>query len=541
MYGYSSVADLLTRKHFRNIEIIAGNGGLNRAVKWVHIVEVTNIRNLLKGEELILSTCVAWAKKEEVFTSMIKQLIEANAAGLCIEIGTYTSAIPDEAIRIAEEHQFPIILFLEEVSFVEITQDIHTFLINQQHQMISSLEYYSQTLHKKLLGIEFPDEILAFMHQTIQVQAMLVFRNGDIILEPEQKQSEKELLLKKWQYHKEWASSIVNDDRMSTMPIDLLGENYAELAIIPADRPLNEYDHLIMDRTATALAQFFMREMYVSEKRRSQEAEAITGWLDGNLDETSIHEYLSYYLSSVNPNGSVVCLLQFPAKIPDLTYFKLYFRSIFEQRGIRFLAMEKKNIMTLLLFDERDKETWKARMEEGFKKLFENGWKLKTQDIPQICIGKYFDGVEQIPRSYQTAKETMRVRGYITDNSLVCFYDNLHLYRIIAQLHRQMDLREQAEEYLGKIMAHDRKYNGKLLETLRVYLACNGSKKETANKLYIVRQTLYHRLDKIEAMLGTDFMEQDRRLTIEFYLKVIDFLEMGEKRSIHNHSRFIEK
>ena len=71
MYGYSSVADLLARKHFQNTEIIAGKGGLNRAVKWVHIVEVTNIRNLLKGEELILSTCLAWAKKEEVFISIL--------------------------------------------------------------------------------------------------------------------------------------------------------------------------------------------------------------------------------------------------------------------------------------------------------------------------------------------------------------------------------------------------------------------------------------------------------------------------------------
>ncbi len=175
MNGYSSVADLLTRRHFQNTDIIAGEAGLNRVVKWVHIVEVTNIRNLLKGEELILSTCVAWAKNEEIFISMIKQLIEANAAGLCIEIGTYTSAIPDEAIRIADEHLFPIILFREEVSFVEITQDIHTFLINQQHQMISDLEYYSQTLHKKLLGIEYPDEILAFMHRSIQVQVMLIF------------------------------------------------------------------------------------------------------------------------------------------------------------------------------------------------------------------------------------------------------------------------------------------------------------------------------------------------------------------------------
>jgi PucR family transcriptional regulator, purine catabolism regulatory protein len=79
-------------------------------------------------------------------------------------------------------------------------------------------------------------------------------------------------------------------------------------------------------------------------------------------------------------------------------------------------------------------------------------------------------------------------------------------------------------EYLQPVIHHDQTYNSKLLETLKVYLECNGSKQETANKLFIVRQTLYHRLQKLENLLGKDFMNHEKRVAFEFMLLVKDYL-----------------
>lgn len=56
---YFSVEDILVRKYFEHAKVIAGHNGLSRQVKWVHVVEVTSIKNLLNGNELILSTGIA--------------------------------------------------------------------------------------------------------------------------------------------------------------------------------------------------------------------------------------------------------------------------------------------------------------------------------------------------------------------------------------------------------------------------------------------------------------------------------------------------
>ena len=278
MKSYFTVKDILQRKHFDNIEVIAGNEGLNRIVKWVHVVEVTNIRNLLNGNELILSTGIAWKEKKEHFVSLVEQLIDLKAAGLCIEIGTYTSLIPQEMINIANRAQFPIILFHKEVPFVEITQDIHSLLINRQYQMISDLERYSQALNKKLLTIEHYNEILKFIQQYLLVQVIIVSSNKEIQFIPEVKENKRKTLLKVIESHNPAPSlTSLTPYTIARIPIHLLGDNYAELIITSEERALTEYDQLILDRTATALAQLLLRDLYVKETRELKRQNGLLG------------------------------------------------------------------------------------------------------------------------------------------------------------------------------------------------------------------------------------------------------------------------
>jgi PucR family transcriptional regulator, purine catabolism regulatory protein len=53
-----SVQEVILQEQFQQAKIVAGKNGLHRTVKWVHIIEVSEVSNLLNGNELILSTGV---------------------------------------------------------------------------------------------------------------------------------------------------------------------------------------------------------------------------------------------------------------------------------------------------------------------------------------------------------------------------------------------------------------------------------------------------------------------------------------------------
>ncbi|MBS4207926.1 PucR family transcriptional regulator [Bacillus sp. FJAT-50079] len=535
MKSYITVEDILQRKHFENIDVIAGSEGLNRIVKWVHVVEVTNIRNLLNGNELILSTGIVWKGDREQFISLIEQLIEIEAAGLCLEMVTYTSLIPQEIIDIANRFHFPLIIFQKEVPFVEITQDIHSLLINRQYQMTADLEKYSQVLNKKLLTIEHYSEILKFIQKYLHVQVILEFSNKEIQFIPEVIELKRRALLEMVE-NKEGIGSF------STIrtPIHLMGDHFAELMITSNERSLSEYDQLILDRTATALAQFFLRELYVEEKRRVEETEWLKRWLKGDESEESIYDYLAYHMPAVKSKGALVCIckleaLDYYSKI-DLTYFKLYFRTIFEQQGFSFFSIEERNTLVCIMINERSSATWKKRMKEGIRRLKKSQAQIKLKQM--IGVGKYEVELTRIHKSYETALETIRIQERRPDHSEQHFYDDLHIFRFIHLLHRHSDLRETVLEYLEPVITYDQKNNGKLMETLKAYLACNGSKQETAKQLFIVRQTLYHRLERLEKLLGNDFMDQEKRVAIEMMILSNEFLSALKQEKNANREAY---
>lgn len=529
------VADVMRRRHFEHAEILAGKEGIQRIVKWVHVVEATTIRNLLKGHELILSTGIAWKNHPEMFCSMVLEFVENQAAGLCIEMGTHLSEIPADVLEIANEYQFPIIVFKTQVPFVEITQDIHSIIINQQYQKISDLENYSQRLNMRLLTMDSYEDILQFIFSALDVQILFRFKNQDYEFVPDINRTEKIAILKELE-----SAGGQNSTHFACTPIFLFGQEYAELLIYSKDIPIGEYELLILDRTATALAQHLQRDLYVEEKKRVEEFEWLHGWLEGEHSLGTIHDYLEENGLKVKSSESVVLISKLlPLKdklFQDITYLKLLFRSVFEQHGFVVFTVEKRNELIMILINHRAKKNLKERIKKAIEQIHGSEFIRKQNSVKlTIAAGKFIDSLCKIHRSYQTAKETLRIQQKMTNKQSYYFYEDLHLYRLISELSKHTDLQELAAEYLSPVIQYDEKYNGKLLETLKVYLECNGSKQETSNKLYIVRQTLYHRLQKLENLLGEDFMEHEKRVAIEFMLLVYDYLFSNEQSTVKHH------
>lgn len=59
------VRDMLKRPVFRKAEVLASDRALERYVRWVHIMEVPEVGDLLNGGELVLTTGIGWQEGEQ--------------------------------------------------------------------------------------------------------------------------------------------------------------------------------------------------------------------------------------------------------------------------------------------------------------------------------------------------------------------------------------------------------------------------------------------------------------------------------------------
>ncbi len=515
-----AVKDILNRKHFEKTKVIAGFEGLTRQVKWVHVVEVPNIKKLLNGNELILSTGIVWKENDGLLLDFLQQLIDCGAAGLCIEIGTYTSTIPESVIELADRNRFPIILFMEEVQFVNITQDIHAQLINQHYQTIQDLEQYSLKLNQKLLTIENSQEMLKLMHEYTGLQVIMKTSDEKDLYVPEMNEERKS---------QEALQQLPYDSPfVAKRPVNVMERHFGELFLFSTEREINEFDLLILDRTTTALAQLFLRELYVEEKRRTEKNEWITRWVDGEYSEQESLVNLVYYEGKMKVYGATVAICKLPSSTSnsDRTYLNLFIRSIFEQQGFHLISTDRHGYAVYILLNLRGDGAWKTRLSQGMERVFNTDLlKKHAFQIKRIAVGQYTEHLNKVGTAYQTASETLKLQKKIHPDRLCMFYEDLHMHRVISLFKTQNEFQDMISEYLRPVIEYDRKYNGKLLQTLKVYLSCNGSKKETAKQLYVVRQTLYYRIEKLEKLLGEDFMSNsEKRLAIELMLFAHEYL-----------------
>ncbi|PKF90018.1 PucR family transcriptional regulator [Bacillus sp. BA3] len=532
-----SVNEILKNKHFASAKVLAGKGGLDRLVRWVHVMEVDSIESLLNGNELILSTGVGWKGGENTFTSLIQQSIDANAAGLCIELGTYISEIPEAALQLANTNDFPLIVFQKKVRFIDITQELHSLLIKKHYRILTDLEDYSNRLNQLLLSANPQQRILQLIHEHLKLTVLYITNQGEIEIISKKERAEEEKIIQLFK-----SNNISKHMSVAHQSVQALNQTFADLFVFSESGSITEFESLILDRSAIALAQSLLRELYIEEQRKTKEAEWVRRWLEGENSAEQIQKYLSELEPNLKSNTYTVLLCKadnIEKVSSEFNYIKIYCRSMFEQKGIFLLTDIGKNQIIFILINKWKKEDFKRRIQEGIEVLknSDSFKKYKFSDF-SFNVGKFVTNLNEVRNSYTSAKETMNIREKIPNELNSIFYEDLYIFRMVLAAHDQGILNEFITDYIGPVISQDQQNSGELLKTLKTYLQCKGAKKETAEQLHIVRQTLYHRLEKLYELIGRDFMDPYKRQAIEVAISSYEYISASQSKSEYENTTF---
>lgn len=144
-----------------------------------------------------------------------------------------------------------------------------------------------------------------------------------------------------------------------------------------------------------------------------------------------------------------------------------------------------------------------------------------------IGIGSAVDNMKDISRSYREAQAALEVgRVFDTDKSIIS-YENLGIGRLIYQLPTtlcEMFLNEVFQK--GSIDALDHE----TLMTIQCFFDNNLNVSETSRKMFVHRNTLVYRLDKIKKLTGLDLREFDNAITFKVALMVKRYLSSKQNR-----------
>jgi len=149
----------------------------------------------------------------------------------------------------------------------------------------------------------------------------------------------------------------------------------------------------------------------------------------------------------------------------------------------------------------------------------------------RVAVGTPASGLADAHVSYTRALHASRVGALVPRRfGDVVSWTDLGIYRVIAELPLGQLGPEVVHPGLRTLIDAPGKHF--LLHTLETYLDLAGDAQATAARLFLHRATLYHRLHRIEQLVGVDLADGEDRLALHLGLRIarMQGLEWSESR-----------
>lgn len=138
-----------------------------------------------------------------------------------------------------------------------------------------------------------------------------------------------------------------------------------------------------------------------------------------------------------------------------------------------------------------------------------------------VGIGTTVTGIKDLARSFKEAQSALEVAKVFDTDRTIVSYDNLGIARLIYQLPTtlcEMFLKEVFKR--GSIESLDQE----TLFTIQRFFENNLNVSETSRKLFVHRNTLVYRLEKIKKLTGLDLREFEDAIVFKVALMVKKYL-----------------
>lgn len=198
-------------------------------------------------------------------------------------------------------------------------------------------------------------------------------------------------------------------------------------------------------------------------------------------------------------------------------------RSIFPAKTKDFVtAVDEKSI--ILVKELREKENMEDI--EKIAKTIADMLNIEMNSKVFISIGTVVSDLKDVSRSYKEAKMALEVGKIFETEKHIVNYERLGIGRLIYQLPLPL-CRMFIKEVLHGLTIDD--FDDETLATVNKFFENNLNVSETARQLYVHRNTLVYRLEKIQKITGLDVRVFDDALTFKIAMMVSEHMKYLKK------------
>lgn len=140
----------------------------------------------------------------------------------------------------------------------------------------------------------------------------------------------------------------------------------------------------------------------------------------------------------------------------------------------------------------------------------------------RVAVGTIIRDISQVSRSYKEARMALNVGKIFYGAERVHMYNKLGIGRLIYQLPESL-----CRMFIKEVFTRQQPetFDDETLQTINMFFDNNLNVSETARQLFVHRNTLVYRLEKLDKSTGLDIRRFDDALTFKIALMVENYLQ----------------
>jgi purine catabolism regulator len=518
---------------------LVGSQNTDRAANWVVILtELSGLPDQVQPGDIVIVPRIVQdqASEQELITGLI-EMVNLSATALLLFL-----PVSDHVVRSATARGLPVLAVPNDASTRDIHQDIAGLLVDRQNQITErGMQLYRRLteMSREDLGLEAMTEVMARLtgkivvvqDKRLEAVALSIPRESDIDAVAVQAALDLPQQLPEPLRNRKSAASAtqsqwqqllpIGDRQMARLVSPIISGDRARgyVSVIGPPDALDVLDGLTAEHGAAACALEMAKVKAISEAKKELRGNFLEGLLAGTLPEKEVERLAGRLDHDTSYRHAIMTFAWGGDDPPSMRRLESPLNWLLSNHSrpalIHIYGYE--HVCVFQSLDEVDEDLSTAldlarRLREHLRAEFPKERLLCGLSGPASSLAEW-------PLIYRQAVQAMHLAGRLHADAAVTF-DSLGIYQLLVQLEDEPAARRFSDQIVGPLVMYDQQHRSSMMETIIAYFRHHGNVSQTADALYIHRNTLSYRLDRIKELTSQDLENPDERLALQLALKL---------------------
>jgi PucR family transcriptional regulator, purine catabolism regulatory protein len=552
-----TVQDVLTASAFHNSELLAGNKGLIREVTTITVAELPDAANWLRGGELVCTTAFFVSNTVVHQKEWIESLIHNGASALAIKTSRFLGSVPTAIIDVANQYDFPIIGMPHEITWPTVIESFMDFFMSERMRIMKLVEEIQSNLINLVLENNSIQSIAEKIAQLVGNPIILedarlqVMAIGNIEEEEPSKKEDIQSVLNK-RVEKAFRNKIVKSSFYKNIQKGMTKEKsefietldgypevqnvmfpiysnksvYGFISLLGYRKPHTLTDLIVLQNSTTALALQLTKQYLYEQTFRKKTLALIEDIVHGRIHTQIVFEYDFLNINWSNPMIAILVEFNENHLENDLFWHRteelistIIKKHIMKHFGQVIIGNEGSLFTILVSYSPSQAKRLTALLKEDMGHSIEELERHFETGKFQVGVGGVYDKLEMTGKSYKDAKTALSVVKKFERKGSMLFFEDIGIHRILSMIRDTEEIRDFCDDFLSELKQYDVETGNVLVETLHMYLLCDCSIKETAERLFLHSNTVAYRIKKIKQIIKHDLDSPEFKMAYLFALE----------------------